>query len=290
MKLGTLYSRVVAYGKAADPRREKKTICGYGDSAILYGQKSREIKKLLVGIDIDTGELLLADHIRRREGLDGVLSHHPQGSALACLYQVMQLQVRVLESAGMATSVGQAFLTERQSEVQRKVLPGNHMRAVDAARLLDIPFLCCHTPADNHAYAFIVSLLRNRRPRTTGDILGILEKIPEYRQADRRGVGPRIILGGARRPAGKILVEMTGGTEGHPGIYKHLSARGVRTIVCMHLSEEHFKKVADAGLNVIIAGHISSDTLGMNLILDRVEKHGKLDIVCCSGFNRVERS
>jgi hypothetical protein len=59
----------------------------------------------------------------------------------------------------------------------------------------------------------------------------------------------------------------------------------------MHLSEEHFKKVKDANLNVVIAGHISSDTLGLNLLLDRIEKQAKerLQIISCSGFNRIKR-
>jgi putative NIF3 family GTP cyclohydrolase 1 type 2 len=57
----------------------------------------------------------------------------------------------------------------------------------------------------------------------------------------------------------------------------------------MHLSEEHFKKVKSANLNVVIAGHISSDTLGLNLLLDRVEKEEKFEITDCSGFRRIRR-
>ena len=59
----------------------------------------------------------------------------------------------------------------------------------------------------------------------------------------------------------------------------------------MHMSEEHFKKVKDTSLNVVIAGHISSDTLGLNLLLDRLEKKAKerLETVDCSGFRRIRR-
>jgi len=58
----------------------------------------------------------------------------------------------------------------------------------------------------------------------------------------------------------------------------------------MHLSEEHFSKVKDANLNAVIAGHISSDTLGLNLLLDRIEQAGeKFQIINCSGFNRIRR-
>jgi len=42
-------------------------------------------------------------------------------------------------------------------------------------------------------------------------------------------------------------------------------------------------------MNLIIAGHISSDTLGMNLILDRIEPRG-VEVHCTSGIVRVRRS
>jgi hypothetical protein len=41
---------------------------------------------------------------------------------------------------------------------------------------------------------------------------------------------------------------------------------------------------------VVIAGHISSDTLGLNLLLDRIEKEEKLETICCSGFYRIRRN
>lgn len=42
-------------------------------------------------------------------------------------------------------------------------------------------------------------------------------------------------------------------------------------------------------MNLVIAGHVSSDTLGMNLILDRIEPAG-VEVRCCSGMIRVRRS
>ena len=90
---------------------------------------------------------------------------------------------------------------------------------------------------------------------------------------------------------GKVSVEMTGGTEGSREVFDKMYKAGIRTLVCMHLSEEHFKKVKELNLNVIIAGHISSDTLGLNLLLDRIEKEAKqeFETISCSGFTRVRR-
>ena len=81
---------------------------------------------------------------------------------------------------------------------------------------------------------------------------------------------------------------MTGGTEGAPEIYEKLSQAGVGTVVGMHLSEQHRLEAEKASLNVVIAGHISSDSIGMNLFLDWVEKEG-IEILSCSGLIRVSR-
>jgi len=288
MKLADFYGSVVKFGSELDPRKNK--INSYADTAILYGQPDTEIKRILVGIDIEVGELLLANIIRRESGLDLVLAHHPEGRAWAALYEVMQLQVDLLTRAGLNRKISEELLAERKREVERKLLPNNHMRSVDTARLLNIPFMCAHTPADNHAAFFIERLMREKKPQKVGDIIDILLDLPEYKYAREQLAGPRVILGNPNRPVGKIFVEMTGGTEGPKEAFDKLYKAGVRTLVSMHLSEEHFRKVRDANLNVVVAGHISSDTLGLNLLLDRIVKKEKISIVSCSGFTRFDRN
>ena len=71
-------------------------------------------------------------------------------------------------------------------------------------------------------------------------------------------------------------------------MYEKLSQAGVGTIIGMHMSEDHKKQAEKHHINAIIAGHISSDSLGMNLLLDELEKQG-IEIVACSGLMRVSR-
>lgn len=291
MKLSEFYGYTVEFGSELDPRRVK--IDSYPDTAILYGRPDTEIKRILVGIDMEVAELLLADKIRQDGGLDLVLAHHPEGRALAGLYEVMQLQVDLLVRAGLSHKVANELLAERKREVERRLLPNNLMRAVDAARLLDIPFMCAHTPADNHVASFLDKLMRISKPKKVADIVDILMGVPEYKYASEQSLaGPRIILGNPNRLVGRIFFEMTGGTEGPKDVFDKLYKTGVRTLVSMHLSEEHFRKVKDANLNVVIAGHISSDTLGINLLLDKIEKKNKekFSVIGCSGFCRFSRN
>ena len=81
---------------------------------------------------------------------------------------------------------------------------------------------------------------------------------------------------------------MTGGTEGPLESLGRLAAAGVGTLVGMHMREEHRKKAESEHMNVVIAGHLSSDSLGMNLILDEYEKRG-VAVVACSGLTRLSR-
>lgn len=290
MKLSDFYRYVIKFGSQHDPRKRK--IASYPDTAILYGNLDTQVRKIMVGIDIEAPELLLAERIRQREGLDLVVGHHPEGRAFAGLHEVMRLQVDVLMQAGIKKCVAEEMLEERINEVERRIMPANHMRPVDVARLLDIPFICMHTPADNHVSSYLEKLFIRSKPKKVSDVLRLLNSIPEYQIAQQQlNSGPKVILGNPNRPAGKVHLEMTGGTEGPKEVYDKLSKAGIRTIVCMHLSEEHFKKVKDANLNVVIAGHISSDTLGMNLLLDNLDAAAghSLEVISCSGFTRIKR-
>jgi hypothetical protein len=262
----------------------------YSDSRILFGNGDEEISNILVGIDIDVGEILLADNLRSKgRKIDLLLAHHPSGSAFVNLYSVMQMQADILNTFGVPINIAEGLLDGRIKEVERKLLPANHTRAVDAAKLIGIPFMCMHTAADNMVAFYLQRLFEEKKPFLISDVLDILRDIPEYRSAAAYGAGPKIVLGSKNRKAGKVFVDMTGGTEGAKDIFESLTNSGVSTIVGMHISEEHRKEAEKSHMNVVIAGHISSDTLGLNLLIDAFSSGGSLEIIECSGFRRFSR-
>ena len=262
----------------------------YSDTRILNGKEDSEIKTILVGVDIEVGEIVLADRLKEKgEKIDLVMAHHPEGLALAGFFNVMYMQVDILNRIGVPINVAESLMHERIREVERKVMPANHARPVDAAKLLDINLMNCHTPADNCVATYLQDLMDKKKPNTLGDIVDILKEIPEYNAAAKYNAGPKITKGDNLRKAGKIFVDMTGGTEGSKDIFKKLSEAGVATLVCMHLSEEHFKKAQEEHMNVVVAGHIASDNVGLNIMLDELEKNGKFKILECSGFRRFSR-
>jgi len=319
MKLKDLYGRVIQAGIANDLRgaavvaalliEEKarfdklpegdradfdpdRLFNPFSDTRILTGDPEAEVRTIIAGIDMDVAELLLA-HLLKRDGgraIDLVVSHHPQGRALSRLYDVMRLQADLLASCGVTLSVAEKLMEKRIDEVERRLLPANHSRTVDAARLLGLPLMCIHTAADNCVTNFLTRLFEREKPAKLKDVVSLLKTLPEYRKAVSLQVPPKIVSGSEDSRCGVIFVDMTGGTEGSKESLEKLAAGGVSTLVGMHISEDHLENAKKANVNVVIAGHISSDSLGLNLLLDDVEKEEKFEFVCTSGFERVRRT
>ncbi len=262
----------------------------YSDSRVLSGDPDLDVTQILVGIDIGVGELLVANQLRQSGiAVDAVLSHHPLGKALAGLTDVMGIQTDILIKQGVKDAAAKGLMERRIGEVARRLHGQNHEQVVDAARLLGIPLLCCHTPADNHVASYLQTLMERRHPKKLEDVVELLLKEPEYQEAALRGAGPHILAGEPDDKAGRILVDMTGGAEGSKETFARLSQLGINTLLIMHYSEGHYQKVKNEYLNVVNAGHIASDTLGINLILDKLERQAQLQVLECSGFRRFKR-
>ena len=111
-----------------------------------------EIKRVLVGIDIEPAEIIIAKELG---DIDLVIAHHPEGKGLAQLADVMELQADVCNYYGVPINIAEGLMKERISEVARGVSSSNHQRTVDAARLMKINFMNSHTPCDNLAAQFL---------------------------------------------------------------------------------------------------------------------------------------
>ena len=262
----------------------------YSDTRILFGDPSTNVDKVMAGIDFDTGEVVLADRLNEKgEGIDLLIAHHPAGGALASLHEVMDLQVDLLAFYGVPINVAEGLMSERIGEVRRKFGPINHYRSVDTARILNIPFMCIHTVWDNLSWRFMADIFEKREFDTVGEVMEALRKIPEYAQAIKYKAGPSIFVGSEKNRAGKVVVAgFTGGTDASKDIYERLSQAGVGTVIDMHAPEEHREEAKKHHINLIIAGHMVSDSIGANLFLDELAKRG-IHVIPTSGLIRVSR-
>lgn len=278
------------------PRRQKefdkeKLSNPYSDTRVLFGDLKSKIKTIYAGIDIDSAELMIARYLSNhgKKNIDLVLAHHPSGTALASLDEVMHLQAEVLADYGVPINIAESLMKPRISEVARGISASNHQKAVDAARHLEMNFMCVHTAADNLVASYLKKLIESKKPETVGEIMELLREIPEYKIASSQNAGPKVFVGAEENRAGKIAVsEITGGTDGSAQMYEKMAQAGIGTIIGMHMREEHKKQAQEANINVVIAGHISSDSLGLNLLLDEFEKKG-VEVIPASGLIRVKR-
>ncbi|KKQ72047.1 MAG: hypothetical protein US94_C0047G0002 [Berkelbacteria bacterium GW2011_GWB1_38_5] len=259
----------------------------YADSRLHFGDLSKQVKTILVGIDAEEAEIALIKALNTE--IDLIITHHPIGKALAALDEVMHLQADLMAAYGVPINVAEGVMRERIEQVSRGLSPANHARAVDAARLAGVPIMNIHTPADNLVFVFLQKLMDKKKPELVGEIVEVLQKIPEYKIATLNNAGPRIFAGNPENRAGKIVaLDITGGTSGAKEIYPELAKAGVGTIIGMHMKEENRTEALKNHLNVVIAGHISSDSLGMNLFLDKLSEKN-IKIIPCGGLIRVRR-
>jgi len=260
----------------------------FADSRILFGDPTTEVKKVAVGIDLEAAELLLVNELNRDGAkIDAAFSHHPEGIAFARLADVMKIQEEMYEDVGVPANVIEKLMDKEVARVNRGIHPINHQKNVNVARLLGIPYLCTHTVADNLVFRFTQKLMAEKKPRTVGDVMDILLDEPEFAASAKLGVPPLAFVGGRESKAGKVTVTgFTGGTSGSADIYESMKHAGVGTEIAMHMKPEARKAAEKHHINIVVAGHIASDSLGMNLLLDELDI---AEVVEVGGFTRFSR-
>lgn len=261
----------------------------YSDSRIYFGDPKTEVKTILAGIDASAAEVLLADRLNEKgQRIDLLIGHHPEGHGLAALHDVMDLQVDVYGASGIPVNVAHALMSQRMVEIERRIHPSNHTQVIDTARLLNIPFMSLHTIWDNMGDNFMKKYLKGQEFDTVGEILEHMMEIPEYIEAKKGKAGPMIVSGTEKSRAGRIELFFTGGTNPSKEMYIEMARAGIGTVIDMHMPEEAIKEMQKLHINVINAGHMSSDSIGANLFFDTLEKKG-VNVIPCSGFIRVKR-
>jgi hypothetical protein len=247
------------------------------DSGIIIPTEA--VQKVMFGIDIDTADLLLA----QRFDVDLVIGHHPVTDRPAVsLYQVMDRQIELMGRVGVPINKAQKLLSDRIKEVDRTAHVKNFAKTGQAARLLDMPLMNIHMPLDivteNTVQAQLDKTLEEKS--TVQDVVDALEELPEYQGET---AGPVIRCGKADDYAGKVFVSMAGGTNGGSKVMKAFFEAGVGTLVLMHIPEGALKAVKDQNIgNVVVAGHMRSDSVGINKFLAALEDRG-LEVIRMGG-------
>ena len=249
------------------------------DSGVVVPGKG--IKKVAFGVDIEVAELLLA----RELGVDAVITHHPRGGLpMVEFHNVMLNQIDRMVKAGVPVNKAQKALKERVEQVSRAHHVANYDRVMSAARLLGMPLIVIHTPADILAETVVQEHLDKRLAEhekpVLKNVIEALEELPEYINTLAK---PIVRVGRESDYTGRVFVTMAGGTGGGEEVAKAYFEAGVGTLVVMHMPDNTIKAVKKQNIgNIVVAGHMASDSVGINRVIGEMEKQG-LKVLRMSG-------
>jgi len=250
------------------------------DSGVIV--EGDNIKRVLAGIDMEAAEIMLAKNM----GYDLVLTHHPTtGNPRLNLHQVMNRQIDRMVEAQVPINKAQKAIREKIEEIGRKLHVSNYDRAASVARVLEMPFIGVHTPADvlseKRVAGHLEKTFADKPKAMVGDVVEAMLEIGEYKNALTR---PKIVAGSEKDYAGKVWVSMARGTGGGPDVAKAYFEAGVGTLVVMHMQEDVIKAIKEQNIgNAIVAGHMASDSIGMNQVLSALEKQN-LEVTRAGGI------
>jgi hypothetical protein len=102
-----------------------------------------------------------------------------------------------------------------------------------------------------------------------------LTRLPEFAHSPHDIL---VRMGAPTAPLGKWVFVHGAGTNGGYPVASALFRSGLDTVVYIHVDPGHLKRLKDEfgkkGKNLVVTGHIASDSVGINVIIRRLRKEG----------------
>lgn len=253
------------------------------DSAIYV--EGAELSKVMFGIDIGAAELLLA----RQLGCDGVIAHHPAGGSAQLNYpEVLTRHVELMVEHGVSPTAARDAIQAMMTRALLRAQTQNFDHVPSVARLLEMPFLNVHLPLDEVGRRIMVDAIERHIeslgcPASVQDALDALLTLPEFANAPTRIMVP---VGAVDRPLGRVAVVHGAGTNGGYAVARTYFEHGVDTVLYIHVAPDEAQRLrSETRGNLIVSGHISSDMVGINQFVAKLEERG-VEIVRMSGLEQ----
>jgi hypothetical protein len=228
------------------------------DSAIYV--QGKDLRRVLFGLDIGTGELLMA----RQLGYDAVIAHHPIGLPHR-VWPVYERHVDLMTAAGVPEEAARAAVQPKLRTLQVNGQARNYEQVPQAARRLGMPFLNIHFPLDELGRRVMQStvdeLLTVQPGASLAAVAGALADLPAARRAE---TDVAIRLGEPDAPAGKVLVCHAAYTNGGYHVAGTCFQHGIDTVIYIHISPADLERLQAEGRGqLIVTGHIVGDAFGI---------------------------
>lgn len=241
-----------------------------GDTAIYVSGEN--IQKVLFGIDGGVAELMLAKQL----GFDCLITHHGMGGDSSRNFGlVLRRHISQMIAAGVPPHVAESAAARLLERNALGAHMANHDHFPSVAKMVGLPCMNVHLPCDEVSRRSIVECVeRASAPgATVGDIVEAL--IRDLPTVTAKGYKPEIRLGSPSNLAGKVAVGIGAGTNGGAEIARAYFDHGVSTLLYMHIGQDALDTLRQGPHgNLIITGHIGSDSIGINRFISALEAKG----------------
>lgn len=242
------------------------------DSEVYVG--GNNLRRAIFGVDLDAAELMLA----KQQGFDVAIAHHPCGGGTwAGFPKVLERHIPIMTGAGVPRDQAEAAVREMQEEHGPRTHLLNYDRLPSVARMLGLPFMNVHAPADEIGRREMSRAISEgvRPDSTVGDSIAVLQKFPEFAHART----PVIVrMGSQDAPLGRWVFSHGAGTNGGYPVASAMFRNGVDTLFYIHVDPGHLKRIKEefgkSKKNLVITGHIASDSVGINVVIRRLRREG----------------
>jgi NIF3 (NGG1p interacting factor 3) len=249
--------------------------------SLVYVEAKGDVRRVLVGVDITLAEVLWA----QQNGFDAVIAHHPLGDRARTRFaEVVHRQIEQMRAEGIPRETAERAVTARLEAIHRSTHMSNVNAVVDSARLFGMPLCNVHLACDIIGRNAIIDMLRRHVTdgATVGDAIEWFDDFPEYARGHAR---PEAWVGSTANALGRWTVAMAGGTNGGFPVFTAYFHAGVDTIFAMHIAEDELQRLrgaADQDDTLVITGHMTTDSIGINVLIGALEEHG-IEVVRTSG-------
>ncbi|MFX0013113.1 MAG: hypothetical protein ACFFB2_04735 [Promethearchaeota archaeon] len=250
------------------------------DSAIYVPGEG--ISKVLYGIDIGATELLYA----KKHEYDAVIAHHPVG--VVNQFKVFYRHMEQLVSKGVPKEIAQKVVDKKILGLKFGIHAHNYEMIPSFARLIGIPFLNIHCPSDELGRRLITTSIKELVEKKENPLLSEVKahlesSFPEFREAQ---TVIEIAKGNGDSPLGNWIFSHGALTNGGFKIAECYFQHDVDTVIYIHIAPAELFQILNLNSGqLLITGHLASDSIGINPFLDRLEENG-IQITAIGGLIR----
>ena len=236
----------------------------------------KNIKRVLFGIDISTSELILAQKMK----CDCVIAHHPLGNnAVLNFYKVIDKHAEIMIKNGIPEEKAYKSIENLKQRLKIANHSRNYTHLPSIAEKMKMPLMNIHNPLDEIGRRIMQETVDKAKPERVKDVVDALYTLPEFQRALTE---IEIVIGDEEGDAKKTVIAHGAGTNGGYDIAKTYFEYGF-CVVYIHINMNDYLKLKKEKGNLIVSGHIASDSVGINPFIKALEEEG-IEVVRISGI------